>query len=118
MPEPFLRMLSVIFNAGAAPAPHRSTRVMSFIAVALAVTAIFTPPILMACDPSSQTEPTPSKETVTSEPVTPRTFDGDVRDLPKAKPWKPGDPIVEVPRMTGSPPEPAPPHTVPEHDSP
>ena len=116
MPQPFLRILSVIFIAAAAP--HRGARVMSFIAFALAVTAGFTPPMLMACDPSSQPEPMLNKGIVASEPVTPQTFDGDVRDLPKAKPWKPGDPIVEVPRMTGSPPEPAPPHTVLEHDSP
>ena len=31
-------------------------------------------------------------------PVTPYSFDGDVRDLPAAPEWKPGDPIKEVPR--------------------
>jgi len=33
-----------------------------------------------------------------SAPVTPFVFDGDVRDLPEPMPWKPGDPVVEIPR--------------------
>ncbi|HKQ62060.1 MAG TPA: hypothetical protein VJS92_12285 [Candidatus Polarisedimenticolaceae bacterium] len=33
-----------------------------------------------------------------SGPVTPFEFDGDVRDLPAPRRWKPGDPIKEVPR--------------------
>jgi hypothetical protein len=33
-----------------------------------------------------------------SAPVTPYVFDGDVRDLPPPAAWKPGDPVVEVPK--------------------
>ena len=31
-------------------------------------------------------------------PVTPSSWDGDIRDLPPVTPWKPGDPIIEIPR--------------------
>ncbi len=33
-----------------------------------------------------------------SAPVTPSSFDGDIRDLPPPPAWKPGDPIREIPR--------------------
>ncbi len=43
-------------------------------------------------------QPTVTTGAEQSEPVTPGTFEGDVRDLPKAAPWKPGEPIREIPR--------------------
>ena len=33
-----------------------------------------------------------------SPPVTPSSWDGDIRDLPAVKPWQPGDPMIEIPR--------------------
>jgi hypothetical protein len=33
-----------------------------------------------------------------SEPVPAGEFEGDVRNLPEAEKWKPGDPIKEIPR--------------------
>lgn len=38
-----------------------------------------------------------------SEPVTPGRLSGDLRDLPRARAWQPGDPIVEYPRVTRPP---------------
>ncbi len=34
----------------------------------------------------------------TGAPVTPSSFDGDVRDLPVVGDWQPGDPMTEIPR--------------------
>ena len=38
------------------------------------------------------------------EPVVPTSFDGDLRDLPLARQWQPGDPIIEIPRRQYPPP--------------
>jgi hypothetical protein len=35
---------------------------------------------------------------VAAEPTPPHAFDGKIADLPKVKPWQPGDPTWEVPR--------------------
>lgn len=59
--------------------------------------------------------PVVSEGVFQSEPVTPGAFDGDLRHLPRAKAWKPGDPIREIPRLV--PPRPegfAPEEIVPE----
>lgn len=32
--------------------------------------------------------------------VTPGVFEGDLRDLPLSRPWQPGDPVIEIPRLT------------------
>jgi hypothetical protein len=37
-------------------------------------------------------------EPVVSEPVQPHVINRDLRELPKAKEWKPGDPVFEIPR--------------------
>jgi hypothetical protein len=41
-------------------------------------------------------------------PVTPWVFNGDLRDLPKAPDWEPGDPIKEIPRRSTKVPVPVP----------
>ena len=41
----------------------------------------------------------------TSDPVVPSVFNGDLRDLPTAPPWRPGDPVHEVPRRHNPHPE-------------
>jgi hypothetical protein len=38
------------------------------------------------------------KGAIQSGPVTPYVFDGDIRDLPKARGWMQGDPIIEIPK--------------------
>ncbi|MDA2911626.1 DUF11 domain-containing protein [Nitrospiraceae bacterium AH_259_D15_M11_P09] len=43
-------------------------------------------------------EPVVIRGAFQSEPVMPGVFDGDLRYMPKAKAWKPGDPIREIPR--------------------
>jgi hypothetical protein len=35
-----------------------------------------------------------------SEPSIPTVFNGDLRDLPKAPDWRPGDPVKEIPKRT------------------
>jgi hypothetical protein len=44
-----------------------------------------------------------------SGPVTPWVFNGDLRSLPTAPDWQPGDPIKEIPRRSTKVPPPAPP---------
>jgi hypothetical protein len=46
----------------------------------------------------------------------PTVFAGDLRDLPLARAWQPGDPIHEVPRRRHHPPPVVPPPAVPQRD--
>src|SRR4051812_48277269 len=56
--------------------------------------------LLLASTLLSQ-EQKPSKPNVTP-PVTPKGTDQDLRDLPHSQPWKPGDPVREVPDLKQS----------------
>jgi hypothetical protein len=47
----------------------------------------------------STTEPIIIRGAYQSEPVTPNTFEGNLNNLPKRELWKPGDPIIEIPRL-------------------
>lgn len=75
--------------------PYRTYRLVLALAFATALLAA----------PASAAEPIPpgapghveGPEWV-SAPVTPTEWDGDIRDLPPVKPWKPGDPVIEIPR--------------------
>ncbi|OGW40848.1 MAG: hypothetical protein A2Y97_13865 [Nitrospirae bacterium RBG_13_39_12] len=49
-------------------------------------------------EPGSSKEPMVIRGAYQSEPVVPRVFDRDLRDMPERKAWKEGDPIVEIPR--------------------
>ena len=73
---------------------HHIGAASRFILVALVAT--------IALGGVAAAEPKP-QEPFVSEPVPPYIFDGDVRDLPRAEPWRPGDPIVEVPRRQHGP---------------
>ncbi len=46
----------------------------------------------------------------------PSVFSGDLRDLPRAVQWKPGDPIKEIPRRSNQPPRYLAPEPVPQID--
>jgi len=69
------------------------------LALTLALAACF-----FAALPSGAAEPMPGQPGRTEgpewvgPPVTPSSWDGDIRDLPPIRPWKPGDPIIEIPR--------------------
>jgi len=54
--------------------------------------------------PASAQDPPVIGDPEVSAPVTPFEFDGDVRDLPPAPQWKPGDQIKEIPRRFFPPP--------------
>ena len=52
----------------------------------------------LAADEPSDRPPTKVGAETVGEVVTPFIFEGDLRDLPLAPAWKPGDPIKEIPR--------------------
>ena len=53
---------------------------------------------LAAEAPAQPLEPRENRDIERSAPVTPFVFDGDLRDLPPPRQWRPGDPIKEIPR--------------------
>ncbi len=62
---------------------------------ALAFAAASPTPALTASEAFPPSKPTVIKPTFEG-PITPQVFEGDVRDLPKAKRRKPGDPVREA----------------------
>ena len=58
--------------------------------------------LLLLAAPWAGAGPEPAEqpvwEHVRSAPVTPFVFDGDVRDLPPPRAWRPGDPVFSVPQ--------------------
>jgi hypothetical protein len=66
--------------------------------VALAIAAAWPTPALAASE-ASQPSKSSAVKPAPIEPVAPQVFEGDVRDLPKAERWKPGDPVREGPRL-------------------
>ncbi|MDH3966960.1 MAG: VCBS repeat-containing protein [Rhodospirillales bacterium] len=67
-------------------------------AATLAIAGIWSTTTPAAGQSPGSSEPIVIRGAVASGPVTPDVFDGDLRDLPKAKAWKSGDPIREIPR--------------------
>ena len=74
----------------------RRARAITLVAVGLLVLAL-------AGGPLAADEPEVVWALDWSEPVAPTVFDGDLRDLPRAAAWEPGDPIVEIPRRSTHP---------------
>ncbi len=76
------------------PNGHRSTRLfrvpLALLAAALAVA--------LPARTSGDAPGTVIRAEVSGGPVTPHSFDGDIRDLPVVEDWRPGDPIREIPR--------------------
>jgi hypothetical protein len=76
------------------------------------ITAVLLCAILLisACGQNDTTE-TPSAtftdESTEVQRVSPIQYDGDVRDMPRARSWQPGEPVVEVPRQIKPPLKPA-----------
>ncbi len=86
--------------------PMRVSALALPLFVTLAVAAAWPTPAFAAGGPSPPSKPMVIKGATQSEPVTPHVFEGDVRDLPKAKRWEPGDPVREVPRRVYPRPQP------------
>ena len=70
--------------------------VASGLSVAMALCGALTAPVI-AQDEAKQAASSPQVETF--EPVTPSLFAGDLRDLPLAPAWQPGNPILEIPKL-------------------
>jgi hypothetical protein len=52
---------------------------------------------LMTAEESDK-KPYERAEPLVSEPVQPHVINQDLRELPKAKEWEPGDPVYEIPK--------------------
>jgi hypothetical protein len=73
----------------------RSTRTRILVLAAVTTLVVLsTPPA------TAQSDPPVRRGAETVDIVTPTVFEGDLRDLPLAPAWRPGDPIKEIPRRT------------------
>lgn len=73
------------------------TRTPSLVAGLVAL-ALIAGPALAQDDVSSSPDPRVRTGAEVVDLLTPHVFDGDLRDLPLAPAWKPGDPVKEIPR--------------------
>lgn len=87
--------MNVMFNTdrGGSPARYKCRVFVSVLAVAILGSLASG---LLAADQDGA--PVVVKGAQFIEPVPPRTIMVDLRDLPKPKPWQPGDPVRDVPR--------------------
>ena len=82
--------------------PMRVSALALPLLVALAIAAAWPTPALAASE-ASQPSKSSAVKPAPIEPVAPQVFKGDVRDLPKAERWKPGDPVREGPPLREGP---------------
>jgi hypothetical protein len=75
----------------------KASKTIFFTLLVLALTGFLSASASAQDETSSSSKPKVIKGAEVSEPVTPKVFDGDLRDLPRAKAWAPGDPVREVP---------------------
>jgi len=81
---------------------------------------LWSAPAFAAVAAAAVADPPPRKATLQGaeavEVAIPTVFTGDLRDLPVAPAWKPGDPIAEIPRRHHRPPRALPPPSEPRVD--
>jgi len=94
-------------SASAPSGPRRRGRWLALITTlsisALAI-AVASPTPAFAAGETSPPSKSSAVKLAPTERVAPQVFEGDVRDLPKAECWKPGDPVREVNPLYGRPP--------------
>lgn len=81
--------------------PMRVSALALPLFVTLAIAAAWPTTAFAAGETSPPSNPSMVKPAPT-ERVAPQVFEGDVRDLPKAERWKPGDPVREGPPLEGA----------------